>query len=154
MDLIALQGALRRIAHATELHSRRIDRDLGLTLPQLSVLCCIRDLGEVTSRSIARAAHISPATVVVILDRLEAKGMIRRERSLLDRRVVHARMTEAGIALLDRTGPQPFSADFITRLAALPEAEQRALHAAVAQVAALMDPTEAGFPSAVLTDCA
>ena len=31
LDLLTLQQSLRRIAHATEVHSRRIDRELGLT---------------------------------------------------------------------------------------------------------------------------
>lgn len=139
INALALQGALRRIAHAMEVHSRRIDRELGLTLPQLAVLTCVRDLGEVTSRAIARAAHLSPPTVAVILDKLELKGMIRRERSHLDRRIVHARMTEAGHHALLAATRLPEGAAFQGRFARLPEGEQRAILTAIEKVAGLME---------------
>lgn len=114
--LMALQRSMRRIAHAMEVHSRRIDREIGLTLPQLAVLSCVSNLGEVTSRAIAREAHLSPPTVVGILDKLEAKGMIERHRSREDRRIVHARMTEAGRrAVMQAPAPagEPFRRAFM-----------------------------------------
>jgi len=130
LELLDLQRSLRRIAHATEVHSRRIDRQLGLSLPQLSVLSCVRDLGSgVTSRAIAAAAHLSPPTVVGILDKLEMKGMIRRERSHEDRRVVHARLTEIGAKALS-TYPMPAGEAFRTAFLVLdPEERARILHA-------------------------
>lgn len=114
LELLDLQRSLRRIAHATEVHSRRIDRQLGLSLPQLAVLSCVRDLGSgVTSRAIAAAAHISPPTVAGILDKLEMKGMVRRERSSEDRRVVHAHLTDIGAQVL-ATFPMPAGEAFRT----------------------------------------
>src|SRR5690606_10477736 len=87
---------MRRIARAFELHSRRLAREFDLTLPQHIVLACVRDLGEVTSRAISEEADVSPATVVGILDKLEAKGLIQRYRSTRDRRIVHTRITQKG----------------------------------------------------------
>lgn len=88
--------AVRQISLAMGVHSRRIDRESGLTVPQLIVLTCVRDLGEVTSRSISVAAHLSPPTVGGILDKLETKGFIERYRSERDRRIVHTRLTQSG----------------------------------------------------------
>jgi DNA-binding MarR family transcriptional regulator len=130
LELLDLQRSMRRIAHATEVHSRRIDRQLGLSLPQLSVLACVRELGaDVTSRAIAAAAHLSPPTVVGILDKLELKGMIRRERSISDRRVVHAHLTETGAQAL-ATFPMPAGEAFRAAFLAMgPEARVQILNA-------------------------
>jgi Transcriptional regulators len=101
-----LLKAFRRIAHALDIQSRLISRTVGLTLPQLVVLGCVRDLGEVTSRAISREADLTPATVVGILDKLEAKGLIERYRSVKDRRIVHTRLTQSGAAAL-QAAPSP-----------------------------------------------
>lgn len=137
-ELISMLGSLRRISHAMEVQSRRIDRDFGLTLPQLFVLGCIRDLGEGTSRAIATAAHLSPPTVVLILDRLEAKGAITRIRSLTDRRTVQSRLTEKGAALLEQAGPALLGTRFQLGFAALPEPARSGLTLALSQIAGLM----------------
>ncbi|GKX36104.1 MAG: hypothetical protein MnENMB40S_37220 [Rhizobiaceae bacterium MnEN-MB40S] len=110
-ELKSLQKALRRIIRAQDVHSRRIDRTVGLTLPQLVVLQCVRDLGEVTSRAISKEASLSPPTVVGILDKLELKGMIERYRSESDRRIVHTILTERGILALDHA-PSPIGVLF------------------------------------------
>jgi DNA-binding MarR family transcriptional regulator len=119
-----LLKAIRRLARAVDIQSRRIDRELGLTLPQYIVLAAVGDLRNGTSREIAAAADLSPATVTGILDKLEAKGLIERSRSRIDRRSVHTRLTDAGSGTLARL-PFPLGADFELAFAALP-AERRA----------------------------
>ena len=104
-ELRAVLKAIRRIARAVDQHSRRIDREVGLTLPQLIVLACVRDLGNVTGRAISLEAELSPATVVGILDKLEAKGLIERYRSMVDRRIVHTRITALGETTLENAPP-------------------------------------------------
>lgn len=49
-----------------------------------------------TVASLARDLGIDPGAMTRSLDRLEAKGLVRRERSVEDRRVVHLVLTEAG----------------------------------------------------------
>jgi DNA-binding MarR family transcriptional regulator len=110
-ELRALFKSMRRIARAIEIHSRRLDRELDLTLPQHVVLACVRDLGEVTGRAISHEADVSPATVVGILDKLEAKGLIERYRSTKDRRIVHTRITGKGEDVLARA-PAPLGTRF------------------------------------------
>ena len=43
---------------------------------------------------------MSQATVTTVLDRLEMDGLAIRERSTIDRRKVHARLTEKGNSAL------------------------------------------------------
>jgi len=133
----AILKSIRRIARAVDLSSRQIDRDFGLTLPQLVVLTCIRDLGEVTSRVISEAADLSPATVVGILDNLEGKGLIERYRSTRDRRIVHTRLTIAGRRLL-RRAPPPLGAAFEEAFVNLDPSSRRKVVDAFALVADLV----------------
>lgn len=130
-ELRALFRSVRRIARAVELHSRRLDDEFGLTFSQHIVLRSISDLGEVTSRTIAKAAGLSPATMVTILDRLEEKGLIERYRSTRDRRIVHTRLTPNGRAVLDH-GAAPFGSGFEASFMAL-DGETRAQMIAAAE---------------------
>jgi DNA-binding MarR family transcriptional regulator len=50
----------------------------------------------ISSASLARDISIDPAALTRSLNRLEIKGLIRRERSTQDRRVVHLSLTDAG----------------------------------------------------------
>lgn len=49
-----------------------------------------------TVAGLARELHIDPGAMTRSLDRLETKGLVRRERSTEDRRVVHLVLTEEG----------------------------------------------------------
>lgn len=49
-----------------------------------------------TVASLARDLAIDPGAMTRALDRLEAKGLVRRERSVQDRRVVHLVLTDEG----------------------------------------------------------
>ncbi|MGD9783171.1 MAG: MarR family winged helix-turn-helix transcriptional regulator [Hyphomicrobiaceae bacterium] len=90
---------------AVNIYSNRIDRALGLTLPQLIVLECVRKLRNDTCRELARCAALSPPTVVGVLDKLERKGLIERHRSQSDRRIVHVSLTDKGAEALDHAPP-------------------------------------------------
>jgi DNA-binding MarR family transcriptional regulator len=54
---------------------------------------------SLTSAQLARDFAIDPAALTRSLNRLEIKGLLHRERSLQDRRVVRLRLTEAGRAV-------------------------------------------------------
>jgi DNA-binding MarR family transcriptional regulator len=136
-DLRFLLKAIRRLARATEIRSRHIDRTLGLTLPQLVVLGCVRDLGEGTGRAIAGEADLSPATVVGILDKLEAKGLVVRQRSTDDRRIVRTRLTVSGEALLAEA-PAPLGDAFERAYAHLAPGDRKSILEAFRQVADLV----------------
>lgn len=97
--------ALRRIIRATDLHSKQLSKNFGLTTPQVYVLQAIRDLGDVTTGQLSGRVNLSQGTVTTILDRLESRGLIERYRSLADRRVVHARLTTQGRRVLKKAPP-------------------------------------------------
>ncbi|MEV5611955.1 MarR family transcriptional regulator [Streptomyces sp. NPDC052225] len=66
---------------------------------QLRALDGLAEVGQATARQLADYADVTPATMTGMLDSLEAKGVIRRERSLTDRRAMQIVLTDQGAAM-------------------------------------------------------
>lgn len=130
--------ALRRIMRATSLHSRKLGKSMGLTVPQLVVIRAIGNEGLPTASDVARAVSLSQATVTTILNRLEERNLLTRERSTQDRRRVKLQLTDAGKAVY-RDAPLPLQDTFSGRFEALPHWEQHQIVAALTRVAEMMD---------------
>ena len=58
-----------------------------------------------TVAALARAIQMGDASMSRMLDRLEDKGLVRRERSAADRRVVHLHLTPKGRKVANRIWP-------------------------------------------------
>lgn len=133
-EIRAVLMSLRTIARALDIHSRFLNKESGLTLPQLIVLKCVRDLGEPTGSAISREVGLSPPTVLGILDKLSAKGLIERTRPETNRRIVISRLTTAGKALL-QTAPSPLGDTFSRHFFDLPAQERQQIIATLMRVA-------------------
>jgi DNA-binding MarR family transcriptional regulator len=133
-----LLTAVRRIIRAVDVRSKRVAKETGLTIPQLVVLQAIAELGEVTASRLSIQVSVSPATLITILDKLEARALIRRYRSAVDRRIVHTRLTGEGEAAL-RGAPPLLDSSFIDGFMALPPARQTTIMAVLEEVADLLD---------------
>jgi len=129
---------LRRIIRATDLYSRQLGKDTGLTTPQLVVMRAIEKARDPNVSDIGREVSLSQATVTNILARLDAHGLVRRERSLEDRRCVNVSLTAQGERLL-ATAPQPMQVEFVQRFEQLADWEQHQIVSCLARVAMMMD---------------
>jgi DNA-binding MarR family transcriptional regulator len=80
----------------------RIVEPSGVTLQQYNVLRILRGAHPDPLPTLEIAARMIESTpgVTRLLDRLESKGWVRRDRCIEDRRQVHCRITPAGLALL------------------------------------------------------
>ncbi|MEQ8860676.1 MAG: MarR family transcriptional regulator [Pseudomonadales bacterium] len=130
--------AIRKIIRATDLHSRQLTKTAGLTAPQLLVLQAIRDLGAVAISRLSSEVSLSQATVTTIIDRLESRSYVSRQRSDKDRRVVHALLTDAGRQAME-SAPTPLQEAFSVRFEQLKDWEQSQILSALQRVAAMMD---------------
>jgi len=130
--------SLRRIIRATDLHSRRLEKETGLTTPQLVVMVAIHQRGTALASEIARSVSLSQATVTNIVNRLEAHDLVHRERSDEDKRRINISLTEKGEQLVD-DAPQPLQQSFIERFSALETWEQHQLVASLERLASMMD---------------
>jgi len=109
--------------------TRMLDQEmapLGLTAMQWRPLAMVY-LGRAdTPAELARLNDMDTGAMTRALDRLEAKGLLRRNRSQLDRRVVKIELTELGEAMAREIPPniarslnhhlRGFTADEVTQL--------------------------------------
>ncbi|HEY9201889.1 MAG TPA: MarR family transcriptional regulator [Gammaproteobacteria bacterium] len=130
--------ALRRVIRATDLHSKHLAKTTGLTSPQILLLQTIRDKGEVTIGELANKMSLSQATVTTILDRLEKRKLVFRERSTQDKRKVHAYLTDEGFEML-KGAPMPLQEQFARQFSDLHEWEQTMIISSLQRVAQMMD---------------
>src|SRR5882757_1998514 len=72
----------------------------GLTGAQFAVLKNVADGVAETAADLCRTMHYDTGSMTRMLDRLEEKAVLRRERCTKDRRVVFLRMTTTGEELL------------------------------------------------------
>lgn len=133
--------SLRQIIRAIDLHSKKLERESGLTGPQLLVMQLVGTYGEVTSGIVAREVSLSQATVTTILDRLERKGLLKRERSAHDKRKVLVSLTEAGGAALE-AAPTLMQESFIRAFNQLEDWEQTLILSSLQRISEMMNATD------------
>ncbi|MFH8283886.1 MarR family winged helix-turn-helix transcriptional regulator [Streptomyces antibioticus] len=81
---------------------RVILKDLGLTYPQYLVMLVLWEHGELPVKTLGAHLRLDSGTLSPLLKRLEAAGLVSRERSARDERSVVIRPTEEGEALRER----------------------------------------------------
>ncbi|GLW45238.1 MarR family transcriptional regulator [Streptomyces sp. NBRC 14336] len=81
---------------------RVILKDLGLTYPQYLVMLVLWEQGTLPVKKLGEHLRLDSGTLSPLLKRLEAAGLVRRERSARDERSVEVGLTEEGAALRER----------------------------------------------------
>jgi len=87
---------MRRVVTLVSGEIERRMEPLGLTDAQWKPLLRLFSSGDSTVASLARGCHLDAGAMTRLLDRLEAKNLCRRIRSVEDRRVVNLELTEEG----------------------------------------------------------
>ena len=75
-------------------------QEYGLTSPQFGILEALHHLGPLSLGELADKLLVTGGNVTYVMDRLEDQGLVYRERSPRDRRVVQAKLTPEGKALI------------------------------------------------------
>lgn len=133
--------ALRRILRATEMFGRDLARAAGLTPAQFRVLQVISEKGSSTPKAISQRMGVSQATMTALIDKLESKGMVTRQRSERDRRQTDIVITGKGAAAIEQA-PDALQQIFVRRFEALEDWEQAQLIASLERVASMLDAHE------------
>ena len=129
---------LRKITRAIDLNSKKLSSETSLTAPQVVSLIAVYHHGALTLAEIAEQVHLSSSTMVGIIDRLEAKNLVIRERSKTDRRQVLIRITDEGQKMAKKS-PLPLQEKLIESLSKLSEAQQRNLAKALELLVKMLD---------------
>lgn len=130
--------ALRRVMRAVDLHSRKLVHTYSLTSPQLVLLREIDRVGEIAIGELARRSNIGNATATGIVDRLEHRGLVVRNRNGRDRRNVLVSCTDNARTLLG-AAPPLLQERFMEQLDHLQNWEQEQILSSLERLAKMMN---------------
>ncbi len=82
--------------------------------------------------------RVSQATITALVDKLVSRGMVKREKSQIDRRQTDIVITEIGRRTIEAS-PDPLQQRFVRRFHDLQDWEQAMLVASLERVAAMLD---------------
>jgi DNA-binding MarR family transcriptional regulator len=153
---LALWWHLARCYHALAQRLGRFFEEQGITGAQFGVLRCVGEAGPEGLRltALSERLMVTCGNITGVVDRLELSGLLRRERSLADRRVIMARLTPRGADVYRLVVPRyrSFVIDLLSgmseidrhQLAELCEQLNRTLGRAPAPAATCRQAVEAG----------
>lgn len=117
---------LVRAANALSARLNRPLTEVGLTESQFGVLEALLHLGPLHQRELAKKILRTTGNVTLVVDHLEKRGLVRRERGSSDRRFITVHLTETGEALVKGLFPA-HAARLAEELSVLNEDEQHEL---------------------------
>ena len=135
---VQVLSSLRKIIRFVEMYSKKLSSSHRVTGPQLICLLTIDENQPVTATQIAKNVHLSPSTVVGVLDRLEEKGFVRRERDRNDRRRIQLYVTDEGRELA-QSAPSPLQDKLSEAFSTLDEQEQSTIALSLQRIVDLME---------------
>jgi MarR family 2-MHQ and catechol resistance regulon transcriptional repressor len=146
-EVLALDTYIK-LARASDTLVRQLARSLkaeGLSTSQLGLLELLWHLGPMCQRAVAEKMLQSGGNVTTVVDNLEARGLVRRERNEHDRRFVTLNLTEEGRALIADVFPR-HAARITQLMGVLAEDECRALGVLLRKLGKLNETPEAAAP--------
>lgn len=130
--------ALRRIIRAVDIHSHKLNNDFHITAPQMICLYSLAKGRKMTQSELSKQVNMGISTTNGVVDRLEKKGLIIRQRDTKDRRKVFITVTESG-KKITKSAPSLLQTRFSEALRNRSELEQAAIALSLEQVVELME---------------
>jgi MarR family transcriptional regulator, organic hydroperoxide resistance regulator len=87
------------VDHGLTRLSRRMERTSGVTGPQRLVVRLVGQRPGISAGELARTLHLHPSTLTEVLQRLTARGALRRKQDTADARRALFWLTRRGLAL-------------------------------------------------------
>ncbi len=130
--------SLRRIFKAIENYSQEVSNSFGVTGPQLWALKTISQSEKLTLGQLSRMMYLHPSTITGLIDRLEHRGLVLRNRDTDDRRVVTVGLTEAGVRLA-KEAPNPIQGKMIYGLKKLTSSELHLIYESMKKLTEIVE---------------
>jgi DNA-binding MarR family transcriptional regulator len=130
--------SLRRIIKSLQDYSQKVSSHFGITGPQLWVVKTIYENGGLSLGELSKRMYLNPSTITGVVDRLEKKRYVLRDRSEKDRRVVKVQLTPKGNRLAKRA-PKPIQGKMIVGLRKLKEDELFLIYKSVEKLVEIME---------------
>lgn len=127
-ERLALRTFVKLVRAANGLNARLNGplAEAGLTESQFGVLEALLHLGPLHQRELAAKILRTHGNVTLVVDHLEKRGLVQRERESADRRYIKVRLTDKGEKLVGTLFPA-HAARLTEELTVLSEEEQREL---------------------------
>lgn len=128
-DEVRALNAYIKLMRASESVSARIHGhlvDAGLTMSQFGVMEALYHLGPLSQGELAKKILKSSGNMTMIIDNLEKRGLVKRERKAEDRRFYSVQLTAEGDRLIGSIFPR-HAAKIIEEMNVLTGTEQEEL---------------------------
>lgn len=132
MESLEVIIKIRRIVRSINLESKRIQKDFGISIPQLLCLEKLKnsDNYQSTHSEIMKFLSLNSSTVSGIINRLESKGFVARVPKKEDKRVSFISLTSKGLKVLEKT-PDVMHDKLATYLDSLAEEKLKMINSAL-----------------------
>lgn len=120
-------SSLRKIINAAEIYSSLLKNRTGLNASQLSCLLVLNNAGPLALSKLSKKVFLSPSMITAMIDQLEKKELVVRNRSSSDRRVILIELTEKGKEVANNAPPS-FQEQLINGLNSLKDEEKISLN--------------------------
>ena len=128
-DEVRALDAYIKLVRATESILGRMSQKLAadkLTLSQFGALEALLHLGPMSQRQLGTKLLKSSGNITMVVDNLEKRGLVQRQRDAADRRVVTVSLSDKGRALIQGLFPR-HAREIVEELGALSGTEQEEL---------------------------
>lgn len=133
-----IMSSLRRMIKSLEDYSQKVSSHFGITGPQLWVLKTLYQDGSLSLGELSKRMYLNPSTITGVVDRLEKKNCVLRDRSEKDRRIVKVQLTPKGNKLVKRA-PKPIQGRLIYGLRRLRGDELLLIHKSIDKLVEIME---------------
>ena len=124
---------LRVVFRVVQAHAKTVEKNCGLSGAKLWMMWELFATPGIKVSDLARTLSIHPSTCSNMLDQLEAKKLVKRDRSKTDQRTVHLYLTETGTTLLAKA-PRPAQGTLSEALERLSDAHLNHLEVGLEQL--------------------
>lgn len=132
--------SIRKIVRSVNLESKRIDKEMGVSIPQLLCLDFLNRQPQfkASAKELKEFLQLNASTVTGIIQRLEQKGFIAKLPKAEDKRVTLITLTSRGADVLQNR-PSLLQDKLAAKLASLPQEELNDIAKAIALITNLME---------------
>lgn len=140
MDNVDILINIRKIVRSINLESKRVQKDFGISIPQL---LCLGHLSRAPKKisnhkDLMKLLSLNSSTVTGIINRLEMRGYVRRIADKADKRVTQITLTRKGEDVVSRS-PDVLHDQLAKKLRSLPDGTQAKIKDALAIIVDAMN---------------
>ena len=129
---------IRKLMHGAELYTKELNKKYSITSAQLNCLLALYENGPLPPSQIAKHMMVNSSTVTGVIDRLEQKRLVTRQRNSPDRRIINVQLTPGGKKMAE-VAPPPIQQRVVDGLQQLSSKELNQIILSLAKLTKMLD---------------